>query len=135
MAKYGKRSKNNLAECNIDIQRVFNEVIKHYDCSILCGHRTREDQNRAYPKYTKLKYPDSKHNKQPSLAVDAVPYPIDWNDTKRMINFAGYVLGISAIMKARGEIKHGLRWGGDWDRDTELSDNKFQDYPHFELVK
>jgi len=26
-----------------------------------------------------------------------------------------------------------LRWGGDWDGDTELDDNKFDDLPHFEL--
>jgi hypothetical protein len=27
-----------------------------------------------------------------------------------------------------------LRWGGDWDMDTEVKDNKFDDLVHFELV-
>ncbi len=27
------------------------------------------------------------------------------------------------------------RWGGDWDRDGQLKDHRFIDYPHFELVQ
>jgi hypothetical protein len=26
-----------------------------------------------------------------------------------------------------------LRWGGDWDSDTEVNDNGFDDLVHFEL--
>ena len=26
-----------------------------------------------------------------------------------------------------------LRWGGDWDRDFQVNDNKFDDFPHFEI--
>ena len=26
-----------------------------------------------------------------------------------------------------------LRWGGDWDQDFEVQDNKFDDFPHFEI--
>ena len=28
-----------------------------------------------------------------------------------------------------------LRWGGDWDRDTQVKDNSFDDLLHFELIK
>ncbi len=28
-----------------------------------------------------------------------------------------------------------LRWGGDWDGDTELRDQKFVDLPHFEVLE
>jgi hypothetical protein len=28
-----------------------------------------------------------------------------------------------------------LRWGGDWDQDFEVKDNRFDDFPHFELKK
>ena len=28
-----------------------------------------------------------------------------------------------------------LRWGGDWDRDTEVRDNTFDDLVHFEIVE
>jgi len=27
-----------------------------------------------------------------------------------------------------------LRWGGDWDRDLDFSDQRFYDLYHFELV-
>ena len=26
-----------------------------------------------------------------------------------------------------------VRWGGDWDDDTEVKDTGFKDLPHFEL--
>ena len=26
-----------------------------------------------------------------------------------------------------------IRWGGDWDNDTEVKDTGFKDLPHFEL--
>jgi len=26
-----------------------------------------------------------------------------------------------------------IRWGGDWDMDTQTKDNKFDDLVHFEL--
>ena len=61
--------------------------------------------------------------------VDVVAYPIDWNDRERQTLFAGYVLGLAKSMGIT------LRWGGDWDRDTDVQDNKFDDLMHFELVE
>ena len=26
-----------------------------------------------------------------------------------------------------------IRWGGDWDMDTQVKDNNFDDLPHFEI--
>lgn len=63
------------------------------------------------------------------MAVDVVPYPVDWQDRDRFHYFAGFVLGMAT---ARG-VK--LRWGGDWDSDTEVDDNVFDDLPHFELAE
>ena len=74
-----------------------------------------------------LSYPKSKHNRQPSLAADVIPYPVDWEDSKRFYHFAGFVEGIAA---AKG-IK--IRWGGDWDGDRSFADQNFHDLPHFEL--
>jgi len=65
----------------------------------------------------------------PSLAVDAAPYPIDWNDRDRWMRFSGFVLGVA---RAYGVT---LRWGGDWDRDWDVADNRFNDWPHFEIVE
>ena len=78
---------------------------------------------------SKVQFPNSKHNSLPSLAVDAAPYPIDWNDKKRFALFAGFVLGIAATKGIR------LRWGGDWNMNYITLDNRFDDLPHFELVQ
>lgn len=135
MAKFGNTSKRRLAECHPDIQTLFKEVVKHFDCSVICGHRGEVQQNEAFAKgLSKLTFPKSKHNQFPSLAVDVVPYPIDWNDTRRMTFFAGFVKGIAFKLKEEGRITSIIRWGGDWDGDTEVKDNKFQDLPHFELI-
>ena len=128
MAKFGKRSKDRLNTCHEDLVDLFNEVIKHFDCTVLEGHRGQQLQNRYYNEgKSKVKYPNGKHNASPSNAVDIVPYPVDWKDTDRMYYFAGFVKGIAHMM----EIP--IRWGGDWDDDTEVKDTGFKDLPHFEL--
>jgi peptidoglycan L-alanyl-D-glutamate endopeptidase CwlK len=129
MAKFGKRSKERLATCDKRLQQVFNEVIKHVDCSILEGHRSEERQNKLFEEgKTKVKYPKGRHNSSPSRAVDVTPYPVDWDDRERQTLFAGFVIGIARSMDIR------LRWGGDWDMDFQVMDNRFDDFPHFELI-
>jgi peptidoglycan L-alanyl-D-glutamate endopeptidase CwlK len=44
MPQFGKDSLTKLSTCHPDLQKLFNEVIKHYDCTILEGHRSDEDQ-------------------------------------------------------------------------------------------
>lgn len=130
MPKFGKRSRSHLQTCDIRLIEVFEEVVKHFDCSVLCGHRGEEEQTEAYRTgRSQLKFPESKHNKLPAVAVDVAPYPIKWNDVDRFRYFAGFVQGIAT---SKG-IK--LRWGGDWDQDTELKDNNFNDLPHFEIAR
>jgi len=136
MPKFSKRSINNLSECHIDLQVVFKQVINHFDCTVIEGHRPEAEQNAAYNAgNSKVKFPNSKHNSLPSMAADVVPYPIDWNDTDRMRYFAGFVMGIAAVLKEQGKITHSVRAGIDWDRDTQTNDQRFIDLPHFELVK
>ena len=75
MPKYSTISKSRLVTCHQDLQTLFNEVIKYYDCTIVYGHRGEIAQNQAYAEgKSQLKWPNSKHNKWPSLAVDAAPY-------------------------------------------------------------
>lgn len=132
MAKFGKRSEKNLSECTDNIQRLFREVVKHYDCSVICGHRGEKEQNEAYYSgRSKLKFPDSKHNGFPSKAVDVVPYfknkpNIRWDDREKFYEFGGFVQGVAAMMDID------IRWGGNWDGDDELKDQTFFDLPHFE---
>ena len=101
---------------------------KHFDCTILEGHRGKERQDKAYADgKSKVKYPDGKHNQFPSVAVDVAPYPIDWSDRDRFHYFGGFVLGVAKQMGMN------IRWGGDWNQDTKTKDNKFDDLVHFEI--
>ena len=129
MPSFSDKSLSKLATCDPRLQRVFHEVVRNFDCTILEGHRNRERQNQMVAEgKSQVRWPDGKHNTVPSMAVDVTPYPIVWDDRERQTLFAGYVL---ATAKAMGV---NLRWGGDWDRDTEVRDNSFDDLVHFELV-
>ena len=130
MPKFGRSSKKRLATCDNRLQDVFNEVIKHVDCSVLEGQRDEERQNKLFEEgKTKVRFPDGRHNDSPSRAVDITPYPVDWADRERQTLFAGFVLGIARSMGIK------LRWGGDWNQNWEVDDNKFDDFPHYELRK
>jgi len=134
MAQFSRISKERLETCHQDLQTIFNYVIKYFDCSIICGHRDAESQNKAYDDgFSKVRFPASKHNYEPSLAVDAVPWPIEWDNTDRMKYFAGFVMGIAQMLKDYGAITHDLVTGLDWDDDTILKDTTFKDHPHFQL--
>ena len=135
MPKFGNRSKSRLATCHDLLQRLFEEVVITFDCTILEGNRPEErqdllfDQNRS-----KVKWPNSKHNKSPSMAIDVAPWfskapHVRWDKKylPRYYYFAGYVKGIARVMDVP------IRWGGDWDDDTILSDQDFNDLVHFEL--
>ena len=130
MPKFGSKSRKNLATCHEDLQDLFNEVIKYVDSSVIEGHRSQERQDKLYDEgKTKLKYPKGRHNASPSRAVDVVPYPIAWDDRERFHLFAGFVLGVAQSMEIN------IRWGGDWNKNFEVDDNQFDDFPHFELLK
>jgi peptidoglycan LD-endopeptidase CwlK len=131
MPSFGKKSIERLKTCDPKLQELFNEVVKHYDCSVLEGHRTRERQTELFfakPQRSKVQWPNSKHNTFPSKGIDISPYPIDWDNTKRFYHFAGYVQGIANQMGIK------IRFGGDWDNDFDLDDQSFMDLVHFELV-
>lgn len=130
MPQHSDWSKQELATCHPLLREVFTETIKIFDHRIICGHRTKAEQNRLVTiGKSQLCFPKSKHNRLPSEAADAAPYPIEWEELSRFIYFAGIVKGIA---HERGIL---IRWGGDWNGDTQLKDNKFNDYCHYELLK
>jgi peptidoglycan L-alanyl-D-glutamate endopeptidase CwlK len=131
MKKYSERSKTQLATCHPELQRLFYKVLAYdYDHTILEGHRGQEAQDEAFRTgHSKLQFPYSRHNAEPSMAVDCAPYPIDWSDVDRFYHFAGFVLGVAASLNIK------VRWGGDWDMDMNLKDQTFFDLPHFELME
>jgi len=100
MPRYSSSSKTKLKTCHPDIQKVFNEVIQHVDCTVLEGVRTKERQEELV-RTGMSQTMNSRHLEQNdgySYAVDVAPYPIDWNDRDRFILFAGFVLGIAKSM-------------------------------------
>lgn len=144
MPKFSVRSLKVRSELHKDLQTIFDEVIKVFDCTLICGYRGEKEQNEAFEKgYSKLKFPNGNHNKYPSMAVDAYPYPMTDLNAKsqrenelykqRLAYFAGRVMSIADDLWVFRRISYKLIWGADWDNDTELKDHDFLDYPHFEL--
>lgn len=121
MPSFSKRSLDNLATCHADLQKVAHEAIKTFDFTVIEGHRGEAAQNKAYAEQkSKLKYPNSKHNKKPSLAFDAAPYPLDWGDRKSFDTMGKH------MKDAAKKVGVKIKWGGDF--------KDFYDGPHFELA-
>jgi len=130
--KWGPRSKRVYKTLHIELQRLVDWYLQEVgDISLVCGHRTESEQNELYPTYTKVKWPDSKHNRYPAIAVDLQPYPYPKSDSE-LREQLNYIAG-RLIQKAADDCLE-LRWGGDWNRNNDITDNKFDDLFHFELV-
>jgi len=126
MAKFGKRSKEKLYTCDERLIKLFEEVVKTFDCTVTQGNRSIKEQEKLYEEgKTKVKF--SKHNYIPSLAVDVTPYPVDYENMDRHYYFGGYVLATAEKLGLK------VRWGGDWDSDRETKDQTFNDLVHFEV--
>lgn len=120
MPSFGRLSEQRLATLHPDLRRVLREAIRVYDFTILCGRRSESDQNEAYRTgASKLPYPKSRHNADPSEAVDVAPWPIDWNNRAEFFYLAGILMGTAFQLGVR------LTWGGRWKSLVDL--------PHFEL--
>ena len=135
MPRFSKASVSKLSTCHRELQILFYEVIKYFDCTVVTGFRNEEDQEQAFRDgNTQLHWPHGNHNKLPSMAIDVSPYPINWVDNRRFYWFAGFVMGIAQKLRDEGKMTMSIRFGGDWNRDYEIKDNKFNDLVHFELV-
>lgn len=139
MAKFGRKSEEKLAALHPKMVRVLRLAIRLYDFAILETHRTKE----THEKYiaagkTKVPYEKTKHRHSPSMAVDLAPYPIVWPESvgglKPKIKAAArFYFVAGAILMAGMALGVKLRWGGDWDGDTDFNDQTFDDLVHFEL--
>ena len=128
MASFSPRSLNKLSSCDPRLKELFMDVVKVYDCTVLEGHRSEERQDELYRTgFSRVQYPNSRHNLNPSFGVDVAPYPIDWNDRERFVAFGSFVRGIAHAKKLS------IRWGGDWDMDGDTTDQTFNDLCHWEL--
>lgn len=117
---FSRFSEERLSTCHPDLQRLFRAVLEVADCTILCGFRGEKEQNAAVASgASKAKWPTSSHNSQPSLAVDVMPCPLDWNNAQAIFAF-------SKIVKQKAkELGIVVYWGGDWVT--------FKDRPHWSL--
>ena len=124
MYKFGKRSRDRLKGVDSRVVNVLNELIKIMDVTVIEGLRSAERQKELLAKgASKVKY--SKHME--GKAVDIAPYPIDWDDRERFHYMGGMIRGIAKALNLD------IRWGGDWDSDGEIKDNKFDDLVHIEI--
>lgn len=128
MAQLGQTDAARLATCHERLRALVLYLAEHAPVRVLCGHRSKAEQAIAFATgKSKVQWPSSKHNREPSMAVDILPAPVDWDDRERMTLYAGFVLGVAAQMGID------IRWGGDWDHDMDVKDNRFDDLCHFEL--
>lgn len=128
---YGKRSLAQRATCHPLLVQLFDSVLEEADHSLICGHRGRIEQEAAYKTgASKAKWGQSNHNFYPSLAVDVMPFPVDYEDIPRLNAFSVVVFQHAERLGIK------VRWGADWDQDgiPWEKDRWEVDGPHWELV-
>ena len=135
---YGRKSMIVFNTLHPDLQMLCRQLIMLKDLSLLEGHRSDARQEELFAAgKTKVRAGKSKHNPYPAEAVDMIPCPFDatdWKDRDKFHLHAGFVLGVADMLYEQGLMKCHIRWGGDWDKDWETSDNEFDDFPHIELI-
>lgn len=143
MGMFGKTSCKRLDTCHEDLQLIMCTAVLYssVDFGIAEGQRPVELQQK-YFREGKSKVDGinivGKHNIIPSLAADIylwVNGQALW--TPEALSYvAGVIEAVAKMLYAEGKITHLIRWGGNWDKDGEiLSDQQFDDRPHFELYK
>ncbi len=132
--KFGNTSRQHLATIHPDLQKLAKIVLDLglFDFGISCGHRGQEAQNALYFEgRSKLKWPNSKHNKRPAEAFDFVLYTngkVDWNNLNAWYMAVGVFRGVAATIGIK------IRTGADWDSDFTTKDQSFHDLPHIEII-
>jgi hypothetical protein len=119
-------SKARLLTCDIRLQLIFNKVLCHHDCSVLCGFRNESAQNKAYREgKSNVPWPKSMHNRDPSLAADVVPYPVQWKGWEKDHGPLHFFAGI--VISTGWDMGIEIKWGGHF--------KSIFDGPHFELIE
>ena len=149
MPSFGNNSEARLSTCHEFVIAVCRRAIAIVDFSVLCGHRNEAWQNMLYamtPQRSKKRWANSRHNSNPSMALDEAPYPILWGegggrrshkDRARFYWVAGVLAACTEIenelRRARGELTvFVFRSGCDWDGDLDFNDQTFDDLGHAE---
>ena len=115
------RHLDRLATCDLELIRLFSEVGKTNNITIICGFRDQAAQDLAFASgASKEQWPDGKHDRRPSQAVDVGPDPICFGDIEAFKNLAVIVKDTAR------RLNIGVKWGGDYLH--------LHDYPHWELI-
>jgi peptidoglycan L-alanyl-D-glutamate endopeptidase CwlK len=132
---YSQRSLSRLSTCHPDLQLLMVEALAAPECpsdiTIVEGHRSRERQDELVDQgKSQLRWPKSRHNSWPSMAVDVAPYidgSVSW-DWEHFNPLAEHIKDTWARLVAEERITGGpwkLSWGGDW--------RSFKDAPHWQI--
>ena len=121
---FSEKSLEKLLTCDRRLVVLSFEVLRKSDIDfkITWGYRDKKTQDDLYDSgRSKLKYPHSNHNKYPSLAVDFVPLPVNWNKIDKFVYIGNLYKEIAK------KFKIDIVYGGDW--------KSFKDNCHIELYK
>jgi len=124
--KWSERSLKNLEGVAPALRMIADEALKisPVDFGVVCGHRGEEEQMSAYREgKSRVKWPNSKHNRIPAEAIDIVTYP---DETACYYLVAAIMLGLGWKSGIR------LRWGGAWNGRLN-EDWMLMDYGHIEI--
>jgi len=124
MSVYGA---TRLVGCDSRLVQLFTRVGERRAVQIIQGPRTvQQEVDAIATHHSALKDPmNSLHVIGPgrpvSLAVDAGPWPLDWNDINAFSMLALVVKSCAL------ELGVSITWGGNWET--------FKDYSHYELTQ
>ena len=110
MPHFSAASLAKLATCHHKLQKLARAVIEDIDIVVICGHRTKVEQDKAFETgHSKLQFPESRHNSYPSEAIDIGPIVnslIPWDDHQIWDKLRDIVFA-----KAK-ELGIEVEWGG-----------------------
>jgi peptidoglycan LD-endopeptidase CwlK len=120
------QSLDRLKQCHPDLVKLVSRVDEIYPIMVICGHRGKEDQEKAFlAGNSKLQFPNSKHNSTPSRAVDIVPDPDRNPKTISWMDLTAFEIMLLAVEAIAEEYNIKIRLGRDF---------KMKDWPHVELI-
>lgn len=135
MPAFGPKSLSYLSTVDARLQQIGRKAIQYIDIICLEGHRGKEKQDEYFEEgLSELRWPNGNHNADPSKAVHFAVYHkekphIHWGSQREFSMLAG------RIMQIADEMGYRIRWGGDWDMDDDLTDQKFNDLVHYEILE
>jgi len=152
MPSFSQTSKDRLDQCDKPLQDIFNFVIYYRDCTVITGHRGKEEQDQKVAEgRSHTPYPNSKHNSSPSMAVDVMPWYSqaphvrwpqhpdkalqllhsgEWDEHRFLDNIKTWqeLFNFSGFVLGVGaDMGVGMRWGGHF---KSLFDSE-----HYEIVR